>query len=68
MYNSFIKWIGSKTCNIAGDLSTVLDAGHACASGHATSMGIIVLGLLVFALTVMVINARRRQRRENRYL
>lgn len=68
MYSAFVKWIGSKTCNVAGDLSTVLDAGQACASGQSLNMGFVVLGLLALSVTVMVINARRRQHRDNSYL
>ena len=68
MYNSLIQWIGSKTCSVAGDLTTVLDAGNACAAGQAMNTGFVVLGLLAFTLVVTVINARRRQRRDNSYL
>jgi hypothetical protein len=68
MYNALIQWIGSKTCNAAGDLSTVLDAGTACASGQLVNVGLVVLGLFALSVIVMVINARRRQRRDNNYL
>ncbi|MBL9096115.1 MAG: hypothetical protein JNK07_04245 [Alphaproteobacteria bacterium] len=68
MYDKLVQWIGSKTCSVAGDLGQVLDAGQACASNHAWTMGLIVLGLVAFGLAVMVINARRRRRRDNYYI
>jgi hypothetical protein len=64
MYDSLVQWIGSNTCNLAGDVGTVLNAGYACASGQALNMGIVVLSIAVFGVAVMVINARRRQRRD----
>jgi hypothetical protein len=67
MYSTLIKWIGSTTCHIAGDISTVLETGKACASGQSLSMGLIVAGLLALTFAVMVINARRRLYRERGY-
>jgi hypothetical protein len=68
MYDNLVQWIGSNTCKVAGDLGQVLDAGQACATGHAWTMGLIVIGLAVFGLTVMIINARRRRHRDNYYV
>lgn len=65
MYETIVKWIGSKTCKVAGELHEVLDAGTACISGQSLNMGLVVLGLLALTLTVLIINARRRQRRED---
>jgi hypothetical protein len=67
MYSTFIKWIGSKTCSVAGELGTALDAGAACANGQSLTMGLIVAGLVALSLAVMVINARRRLYRERGY-
>jgi hypothetical protein len=67
MYNTLIKWIGSTTCNVAGDISTVLEAGNACASGQSLNVGLIVAGLVALTFAVMVINARRRLYRERGY-
>jgi hypothetical protein len=67
MYSTLINWIGSRTCNLAGEVSTVLDAGAACASGQSLNMGLIVVGLVALSLAVMVINARRRLYRERGY-
>jgi hypothetical protein len=65
MYNALINWIGSKTCSAASDISSLLDVNYGCASGQALNMGLIVIGLLVFSVAVITINARRRQRRDN---
>jgi uncharacterized membrane protein len=65
MYNSLIQWIGSRTCTAAGDISAILEANYGCASGQALNMGLIVLGLLVFSVVVIAINARRRYHRDN---
>jgi len=67
MYSTLIKWIGSTTCNLAGDVGTVLEAGKACASGQSLSMGLIVVGLAALSIGVMAINARRRLYRERGY-
>jgi hypothetical protein len=67
MYSTLIKWIGSTTCHVAGDIGTVLEAGKACSSGQSLSMGLIVVGLVALSFTVMVINARRRLYRERGY-
>lgn len=67
MYNTLIQWIGSKTCNAAGDLSTLLDAGAACARGQSVNVGLLVLSFLALTAVVMIINARRRRHRENNY-
>ena len=67
MYSTLIKWIGSTTCHVAGDIGTVLEAGKACASGQSMTMGLIVVGLLALTFAVMVINARRRLYRERGY-
>jgi hypothetical protein len=65
MYDQLIQWIGSQTCDLAGDVGNVLETGHACATGQALNMGIVVLAIAAFAVVVMVIGARRRQRRDN---
>jgi hypothetical protein len=65
MYETFIKWIGSKTCKVAGELHEVLDAGTTCLSGQSLNMGFVVLGIMALTLTVLIINARRRQRRDD---
>lgn len=65
MYETLVKWIGSKTCKVAGELHEVLDAGTACFSGQSLNMGFVVLGLLALTLTVLIINTRRRHRRDN---
>ena len=65
MYETLIKWIGSKTCKVAGELHEVLDAGTACLNGQSLNMGFVVLGMLALTLTVLIINARRRQRRDD---
>jgi hypothetical protein len=65
MYDKLVQWIGSNTCNLAGSVGDVLEAGQACASGQAVNVGLVVLGIAVLGVIVMVINARRRQRREN---
>lgn len=67
MYDTLVRWIGSKTCSVAGDVGQALDAGHACASGQAANVGVVVVALLALTIVVMVINARRRQRRDNNY-
>jgi hypothetical protein len=67
MYEALVRWIGSKTCTVAGDVGQVLDAGHACAGGQALNVGLVVVALLAVTIVVMVINARRRQRRDNNY-
>jgi hypothetical protein len=67
MYDTLVRWIGSKTCTVAGDVGQALDAGHACASGQAGNVGLVVVALLALTVVVMVINARRRQRRDNNY-
>ena len=64
MYDTLIRWIGSKTCSLAGDVGTVLDVGNACFSGQSLNMGLIVVGLVALTLAVLVINARRRAYRE----
>jgi hypothetical protein len=67
MYDQFIKWIGSKSCTLAGQVSDVLDAGSACAAAQSWNVGVVVLSLVALSATVMIINERRRRYRENFY-
>jgi len=64
MYDTFVSWIGLKTCSFAGDLVDVLDAGPACFSSQAWNMGALALAVVAFSFVVIVINARRRHHRE----
>lgn len=68
MYENLVRWIGSQTCAVAGDLSDVLQSQVGCAHGQSLNMGYVVLGLLALSIAVMVINARRRKFRRNFYM
>jgi hypothetical protein len=68
MYDTFITWIGSKSCTLAGNVAEVLDAGTACTASQSWTMGVVVLSLAALSLTVMVINERRRVHRDNYYI
>jgi hypothetical protein len=67
MYDVFIKWIGSKSCTLAGQVTEVLDAGTACAASQSWNVGVAVLSLVALSATVSLINERRRRYRENFY-
>lgn len=67
MYSTLIKWIGSTTCNMATDVSTVLEAGKACANNQSLNMGLVVVGLVTLYVAVKLISARRRLYRERGY-
>lgn len=68
MYNAAIKWIGSKTCSLAGNVTELVDVHIACTGVESWNMGVIVLGLAAVALAAMVINARRRQHRDSYFV
>ena len=67
MYDKLIQWAGSSTCNLAVSVGDVLEPAQACTGGQALNMGLVVLGIAAFGVVVMVINACRRQRRENHF-
>jgi hypothetical protein len=65
MYDTFVSWIGLKTCSFAGDLVSLLDTGPACFASQAWNMGALALAVVALTFVVMVINARRRHHRDN---
>jgi hypothetical protein len=60
----FIQFIGSKACSATSKVSEIIVANPTCGNVESWNMGALVLGALAVALTVRIIQERRRRFRE----